>query len=356
MKLFSNNFYKRILVTGGLGFIGSTLIRRLLLDRNLVVYNLDKVGYASDSKSIDEHIKNLNLNLKNESYKFLKHDLCDSKDLREIIKAIQPDIIFHLAAESHVDQSISSPISFLKSNVIGTFNLLEAARNYWQFLPEERKTKFRFHHISTDEVYGSLGELGSFTELTPYSPRSPYSASKASSDHFVNAWFHTYGLPVIITNCSNNYGAWQFPEKLIPLAILRALEGKEIPMYGDGTNIRDWLYVDDHVDALLLSVSKGKIGKNYCIGGSDEKSNKEVLLSICSLLDELRPSERSYCDLIKPVDDRPGHDWRYSIDSSLIRNELGWEERHSFESGIRKTVKWYLKNLNWAKLMSNRLT
>ena len=275
----------RYLITGGAGFIGGALVRKLISNQKNVVFNLDKLGYASDLESID------NLNLKNNfgNYTFINVDLVDKENLRDAIEKANPDVIMHLAAESHVDRSIDEPHHFLESNIIGTFNLLQLAKEYWSNLETERKENFKFHHISTDEVYGSLGEKGSFNELTPYDPRSPYSASKASSDHLVRAWFHTYNFPILITNCSNNFGPWQFPEKLIPLVISKALEGEKIPIYGDGLNVRDWLYVEDHVEALLLVIQKGVIGQSYCIGGYGEKTNKYIVELICSILDKRKP-------------------------------------------------------------------
>ena len=338
---------KRILVTGGAGFIGGALIRTLLLRSNNYIYNLDKMGYASDLTQIEEvfleapHLK--------DRYSFYKLDLSNNALLSECITQIDPDIIFHLAAESHVDRSILDPRIFLNSNIVGTFNLLESARKHWEKLSDNRKDSFRFHHISTDEVFGALGENGTFSELTPYSPRSPYSASKASSDHLVNAWHHTYGLPVLITNCSNNFGPWQFPEKLIPVAIAKALDSAPIPMYGNGSNIRDWLFVEDHIEALMLVISNGKVGSSYCIGGYGQKSNYEVLELICKKLDIIRPLKFPHNELITSVKDRPGHDFRYAIDATLITNELGWMPKFSFEEALSTTVDWYVQNTCWLK-------
>ena len=327
----------RILVTGGAGFIGGALVRRLLRETDAMVFNLDKLGYASDLSSIGEHPR----------HQLLKVDLVNAEATAAAIQQADPDLVFHLAAESHVDRSISGPGAFIESNVQGTFNLLQAARNHWEQLPGERKQQFRFQHISTDEVFGSLGPTGRFSETTPYDPRSPYSASKAASDHLVRAWHHTYGMPVVLTNCSNNYGPWQFPEKLIPVVILKAVAGESIPLYGDGQNVRDWLFVEDHVDALLLVAQKGQIGESYCVGGHGERSNKEVVFEICKLLDQYRPSDAPYFALVTPVGDRPGHDRRYAIDSSRISSDLGWQPKHSFANGIAATLKWYLDNLAW---------
>ena len=335
----------RYLITGGAGFIGGALVRKLITNERNVVFNLDKLGYASDLESID------NLNKKNNfgNYTFLKVDLSEKENLYDVIESSKPDFIMHLAAESHVDRSIDQPNHFIESNIIGTFNLLQAAKEYWSKLKPIRKNNFRFHHISTDEVYGSLREEGSFNELTSYDPRSPYSASKASSDHLVRAWFHTYNFPILITNCSNNFGPWQFPEKLIPLVISKALEGEKIPIYGDGLNVRDWLYVEDHVEALLLVIQKGVIGQSYCIGGYGEKTNKYIVELICSILDKRKPASSPHSKLIEYVKDRPGHDKRYSIDSSKISKELGWKSNFKLEESIEKTVNWYLDNYNWVK-------
>ena len=340
----------RYLITGGAGFIGGALVRKLISNQKNVVFNLDKLGYASDLESID------NLNLKNNfgNYTFINVNLVDKENLGDAIQKANPDVIMHLAAESHVDRSIDEPHHFLESNIVGTFNLLQLAKEYWSNLKPERKENFKFHHISTDEVYGSLGEKGSFNELTSYDPRSPYSASKASSDHLVRAWFHTYNFPVLITNCSNNFGPWQFPEKLIPLVISKALDGKKIPIYGDGLNIRDWLYVEDHVEALLLVIQKGKIGESYCIGGYGERTNKYIVELICSILDKRKPANSSYSNLIEHVKDRPGHDRRYSIDSSKINKELGWKSNFKLEESIEKTVNWYLDNYSWVKKIQEK--
>jgi dTDP-glucose 4,6-dehydratase len=304
-----------------------------------MVFNLDKLSYASDLTSIGS----------NPRHQLLQVDLVDPEATMAAIKRADPDLVFHLAAESHVDRSISGPGAFIESNISGTFNLLQAVRAHWEQLPKERQEHFRFHHISTDEVFGSLGPTGCFSETTPYDPRSPYSASKAASDHLVSAWHHTYGLPVVLTNCSNNYGPWQFPEKLIPVVILKAVAGEPIPLYGDGANVRDWLYVEDHVEALLLAATRGRLGESYCVGGHGERSNKQVVQTICSLLDELRPQGAPHAGLITPVADRPGHDRRYAIDPTRISSELGWRPAHAFEQSLATTVNWYLDNLAWCE-------
>ncbi len=352
MRQLFNNPIRRVLVTGGAGFIGGALIRRLIDDSTLQIFNLDKLGYASNLSSINNKltsIKNID-----DKYKFIKLDLCDKNHLNDVIKQIDPDLVFHLAAESHVDRSIDGPKVFLESNIIGTFNLLECIREHLERLDDERKGFFRFLHISTDEVYGSLGSGGYFSEDSPYSPRSPYSATKASSDHLVNAWHHTYNIPSIITNCSNNYGPWQFPEKLIPLAIYNALDSKNIPMYGDGANVREWLFVDDHVNALISAANRGKIGVSYCIGSSEELSNLDVLTLICEYSDEYNFSQFSYKRLIKSVEDRKGHDFRYSLNSNVIREELGWKPDYTFKEGLKLTIDWYIKNINWCEVVLNK--
>ena len=342
---------KRILLTGGAGFIGGSLIRKLLLETNSVIFNIDKLGYASDFKQVEQLFeKSPDLQ---ERYFFYKLNLAVDNELDDLVNQIKPDFIFHLAAESHVDRSIEGPKIFLESNILGTFNLLEAVRKYWEKLSSTKKDHFCFQHISTDEVFGSLGDEGLFSEKTAYSPRSPYAASKASSDHFVQAWHHTYGLPIVITNCSNNFGPWQYPEKLIPVAILKGLRSEIIPMYGNGINVRDWLFIEDHLNALLLVASKGKRGKSYCIGGYGQKTNHEVLQLICTYMDQIKPINFSYKDLIRSVDDRPGHDYRYAIDSSLITKELGWKPLYAFEDSLYLTVKWYTDNLHWAKSVKN---
>jgi len=339
---------RRILVTGGAGFIGGAMVRRLLADSEAEVFNLDKMGYASDLTSIEA------LPQAAERHTLLRVDLTDAVATAEAVRQADPDLVLHLAAESHVDRSIDGPAAFIDSNVSGTFNLLQAVRAHWETLPAERREGFRFHHISTDEVFGSLGATGRFSETTPYDPRSPYSASKAASDHLVNAWHHTYGLPVVLTNCSNNYGSWQFPEKLIPVVILKAAAGEPIPLYGDGANVRDWLYVDDHVDALLLAATRGELGRSYCVGGHGERTNKQVVESICTLLDQLLPAGAPHARLITPVTDRPGHDRRYAIDPARISSELGWQPSHSFEAGLEATVRWYLEHQDWCSQVRAR--
>ena len=339
---------RRILVTGGAGFIGGAMVRRLLADSEAEVFNLDKMGYASDLTSIEA------LPQAAERHTLLRVDLTDAVATAEAVRQADPDLVLHLAAESHVDRSIDGPAAFIDSNVSGTFNLLQAVRAHWETLPAERRDGFRFHHISTDEVFGSLGATGRFSETTPYDPRSPYSASKAASDHLVNAWHHTYGLPVVLTNCSNNYGSWQFPEKLIPVVILKAAAGEPIPLYGDGANVRDWLYVDDHVDALLLAATRGELGRSYCVGGHGERTNKQVVESICTLLDQLLPAGAPHARLITPVTDRPGHDRRYAIDPARISSELGWQPSHSFEAGLEATVRWYLEHQDWCSQVRAR--
>jgi dTDP-glucose 4,6-dehydratase len=334
---------RRILVTGGAGFIGGAVVRRLLAESDAQVFNLDKIGYASDLTSLKA------LPQAAERHTLLRVDLTDAAATAEAVRQADPDLVMHLAAESHVDRSIEGPAAFIDSNVTGTFHLLQAVRAHWEALPSERRDPFRLHHISTDEVFGSLGATGRFSETTPYDPRSPYSASKAASDHLVNAWHHTYGLPVVLTNCSNNYGPWQFPEKLIPVVILKAAAGELIPLYGDGANVRDWLYVDDHADALLLAATQGQLGRSYCVGGHGERTNKQVVEAICGLLDQLLPAGDPHARLITPVTDRPGHDRRYAIDPSRISSELGWQPRHSFEAGLEATVRWYLEHHDWCR-------
>ncbi len=335
----------KILVTGGAGFIGSAVVRHIINNTQDSVINLDKLTYAGNLDSVSSVANS-------ERYAFEQADICDRAALDRIFAQHQPDAVMHLAAESHVDRSIDSAGEFIQTNIVGTFTLLEAARAYYQTLPSERKAQFRFHHISTDEVYGDLhGTDDLFTETTPYAPSSPYSASKASSDHLVRAWRRTYGLPTIVTNCSNNYGCYHFPEKLIPHMILNALDGKPLPVYGDGKQIRDWLYVEDHARALYLVVTQGKIGETYNIGGFNEQQNIQVVRTICALLEELAPNKPQgiahYADLITHVTDRAGHDVRYAIDASKIQRELGWTPQETFESGIRKTVQWYLDNKDW---------
>ncbi|HHG3305110.1 TPA: dTDP-glucose 4,6-dehydratase [Vibrio parahaemolyticus] len=335
----------KILVTGGAGFIGSAVIRHIIRDTQDSVVNLDKLTYAGNLESLVDVAGS-------DRYYFEQVDICDRTELDRVFSEHQPDMVMHLAAESHVDRSIDGPAAFIETNVMGTYHLLEAARQYWSSLEEANQSAFRFHHISTDEVYGDLeGTDDLFTETTSYAPSSPYSASKASSDHLVRAWQRTYGLPTLVTNCSNNYGPYHFPEKLIPLMILNALDGKPLPVYGDGMQIRDWLFVEDHARALYKVVTEGEIGETYNIGGHNEKANIEVVKTICALLEELRPDKpagvESYESLITYVKDRPGHDVRYAIDATKIAQELNWTPEETFESGIRKTVEWYLNNPQW---------
>jgi len=335
----------KYLITGGAGFIGSAVIRYIINHTQDEVLNIDKLTYAGNLESLIE-VEN------NTRYSFQQIDICDTAALEQAVAGFQPDIVMHLAAESHVDRSIDGPAAFIQTNIVGTYTLLEVIRKYWMALDSDKKADFRFHHISTDEVYGDLeGTTDLFTETTPYAPSSPYSASKASSDHLVRAWYRTYGLPTIVTNCSNNYGPYHFPEKLIPLVILNALEGKALPVYGNGQQIRDWLYVEDHARALYCVASQGKVGETYNIGGHNEKQNIEVVKTICALLDELRPraDQTAYASLITYVTDRPGHDLRYAIDAAKIAKELNWKPQETFETGIRKTVEWYLNNLQWCR-------
>ncbi|MBP7335124.1 dTDP-glucose 4,6-dehydratase [Niveispirillum sp.] len=331
---------KLILVTGGAGFIGSAFIRHVVGEQGCAVVNIDKLTYAANPENV-RAVKDSPL------YHFEQADICDRPAIDAIFAKYQPDAIVHLAAESHVDRSIDGPDAFIQTNVVGTGVLLSAARDYWQGLDGQKKADFRFHHVSTDEVFGSLGDEGFFTETTPYAPRSPYSASKASSDHLVDAWHHTYGLPVVLTNCSNNYGPFHFPEKLIPLVILNALERRPLPVYGKGDNVRDWLYVEDHARALWQVLTRGPVGERFNIGGNNEKTNLEVVERICDILDSLRPDGGPRRDLITFVKDRPGHDHRYAIDAGKIRRDLGWEPQESFETGLEKTVRWYLDNEWW---------
>ena len=332
-----------IIVTGGAGFIGSAVIRHIIQNTQDAVLNIDKLTYAGNLESLQLVCDNLR-------YQFLHADICDKEAMTKAFHDFQPDIVMHLAAESHVDRSIDGPMDFIQTNILGTYTLLEVVRAYYQGLTDDKKLDFRFHHISTDEVYGDLeGTEDLFTEDTPYSPSSPYSASKASSDHLVRAWHRTYGLPVVVTNCSNNYGPYHFPEKLIPLVILNALDNKPLPVYGDGKQIRDWLYVEDHARALYLVATTAKVGETYNIGGHNEKQNIEVVRKICQILDTLKPREddEKYESLITFVKDRPGHDLRYAIDASKIKQELNWHPQETFESGIHKTVEWYLANQEW---------
>lgn len=360
MEFNIQNQKLNILVTGGAGFIGSAVIRHLLNDTKHRVINVDKLTYAGNLESL-KSIEG------NNRYAFERIDICDAKGLKRVFNHHQPDIVMHLAAESHVDRSIDAPGEFIQTNVIGTFTLLEQARAYWGALQGDKKVNFKFHHISTDEVYGDLphfdddskldfitepsvmSSLPLFTEATSYAPSSPYSASKAGSDHLVRAWQRTYGLPALVTNCSNNYGPYHFPEKLVPLIILNALEGKQLPVYGKGNQIRDWLYVEDHARALVMVATNGRVGETYNIGGHNEKKNIEVVKTICAILDEIVPRSTQYSSLITHVPDRPGHDMRYAIDASKIQKELGWVPLETFETGIRKTVQWYLKNTKWCK-------
>ncbi len=347
MKLL-NNFPEKtkILITGGCGFIGGAVIRKLLKESDCIIYNLDKMGYASDLTSIKNVLINLNIE-EDTRHKLLKTDLSNYSETLSAVNYSDPDLIMHLAAESHVDRSIAGPSEFIKSNIIGTFNLLEASKVHYEKLSYKRKNHFRFHHISTDEVFGTLGEYGKFNEDTKYDPRSPYSASKASSDHLVNSWHHTFGLPTLMTNCSNNYGPWQYPEKLIPKIIINALRNSKIPIYGDGKNIRDWLYVEDHAEALIEVLNSGGIGQKYCIGGNEERSNNEIAEIVCNYLDIIYPRSNTYKKLIKYVEDRKGHDFRYAINAKKIKDKLNWEPKFTFNKGIENTVNWYLKNSEW---------
>jgi len=337
----------KILVTGGAGFIGSNLVR-LLVGRAHQVLNVDGLTYAGNSASLADLKGNL-------AHRLLEADITDADTMAKAFADFQPDAVMHLAAESHVDRSIDGPGAFIQTNVVGTYTLLQAARGYWSALPADRKSTFRFLHVSTDEVYGSLGAEGKFTETTPYDPHSPYSASKAASDHLARAWADTYGMPVLVTNCSNNYGPFQFPEKLIPVVILKALRGDPIPVYGKGENIRDWLHVEDHARALLAVLEKGRVGHTYNIGGDNELQNIELVRMLCAILDDLHPPPGGgkHADAIQFVTDRPGHDLRYAIDASKIRSELGWEPRHRRETGFRETVAWYLANEAWWRPILN---
>lgn len=331
----------KILITGGAGFIGSAVVRFIIENTDNAVINIDKLTYAGNLMSLQSVAKS-------ERYNFEQIDICDRNLLNDVFKRYQPDAVMHLAAESHVDRSIDGPDEFINTNIIGTYSLLEASRNYWLSLKKDKKDSFRFHHISTDEVYGDLESINDFfTEKTPYAPSSPYSATKAASDHLVRAWFRTYGLPVLLTNCSNNYGPYHFPEKLIPLVIQNALVGKPLPIYGDGKQIRDWLYVEDHAEALFTVLSKGVIGETYNIGGNNEKTNLEVVLEICRTLDLLVPRDFKYETLITFVQDRPGHDLRYAIDATKIKKDLLWEPKETFKTGLQKTIEWFLSNENW---------
>ena len=335
-----------LLVTGGAGFIGSALVRHLIAETDWTVVNLDKLTYAGNLDSLPGL-------LDHPRHRFERADICDRRAVERIFRAHRPDAVIHLAAESHVDRSIDGPLDFIHTNLVGTAVLLEVARGYWSELQGAARERFRFHHVSTDEVYGDLGAEGLFTEQTPYQPSSPYSASKAGSDHLVRAWHRTYGLPVLVTNCSNNYGPYQFPEKLIPLMILNARAGKPLPVYGAGDQVRDWLYVDDHVRALLRVLQAGRVGETYNIGGHNEKTNLDVVRAICALLEEAAPDHppgvTRYADLITHVTDRPGHDRRYAIDAGKIERELGWRPEETFDSGLARTVRWYLDNPDWCR-------
>ena len=338
----------RVLVTGGCGFIGSAVVRLLLENTNCTVCNLDKLTYSGDPSTVESVSGS-------SDYEFAQVDLVDAEAVAKVIQDFRPEGVIHLAAETHVDRSISGPEAFIKSNVLGTYNLLEQCRQYWQGLAQGDKENFRFLHVSTDEVFGELGAEGKFSETTPYDPSSPYSASKAASDHLVRAWHRTYGFPVLITNCSNNYGPFQFPEKLMPLVLQNALEGKQLPVYGKGEQVRDWLFVTDHAKALWLVLQKGRLGESYNVGGNSEQRNIDVVKTLCSLLDKKRPLENgNYSDLITFVTDRPGHDFRYAIDASKIESELGWTPEETFESGLEETVDWYLDNQSWLQLISQK--
>lgn len=332
----------KIFITGGAGFIGSAVTRLLIKSSSHEVIVLDKLTYAGNLDSLSPVFND-------DRFTFEKVDICDTEAVSRLLKKYSPDAVMHLAAESHVDRSIDGPGEFIETNIVGTASLLQACLAYYQELDGDRKSSFRFHHISTDEVYGELGDTGYFTEETPYHPNSPYSASKASSDHLVRAWYHTYGFPILLTNCSNNYGPFHFPEKLIPLMILKALAGEPLPVYGEGAQIRDWLYVDDHARALLRVLEKGSIGETYNIGGHNEKKNLDVVMTLCARLDELKPRKdgKSYSEQITFVKDRPGHDHRYAIDASKIERDLGWKPEETFESGLEKTILWYLSNEEW---------
>ena len=335
---------KTYIITGGAGFIGSAVVRMIIESSDDRVINVDKLTYAGNLDSLTSVAED-------PRYHFVQSDICDSQAMREVFAKHQPDAIMHLAAESHVDRSIDGPGDFIQTNIVGTYNLLEVARDYWSGLQGDKKEDFRFHHVSTDEVYGSLGTEGLFLETTPYDPSSPYSASKASSDHLVRAWHRTYGLPVVLTNCSNNYGPYQYPEKLIPLILQKARDGEALPVYGTGQNIRDWLYVDDHARALLLVINQGKSGETYNIGGHNEVTNIDVVKTLCAILDEREPAAngRPHEQLITFVADRPGHDMRYAIDASKIQRDLGWTPKETFASGLAKTVDWYFTNQEWVK-------
>jgi dTDP-glucose 4,6-dehydratase len=338
----------RVLVTGGAGFIGSAIVRYLVSEIGVEVLNVDKLTYAGNLNSLAP-IRNA------PNHRFLKADICDKKSIFDAFESFQPDCVIHLAAESHVDRSITGAADFIQTNIVGSFNMLEAARHFWSQLSGDRRQSFRMLHVSTDEVYGSLSEEGLFQETTPYDPSSPYSASKAASDHLATAWHRTYGLPLLVSNCSNNYGPFHFPEKLIPLTILNALEGKPLPIYGNGSNVRDWLYVEDHARALWLVAQRGRLGEKYNIGGRNERKNIDVVAEICQILDELQPCDLPYSRLMKFVTDRPGHDARYAIDATKLENELKWRAHETFATGIRKTVEWYLGAEWWWGPLRNKV-
>ena len=339
----------RVMVTGGAGFIGSALVRYLVTEVGAEVLTFDKLTYAGNLSSL-RPIENA------PNHRFVRADICDRHAVAAALQDFQPDRIYHLAAESHVDRSIDGSADFIQTNIVGTYTLIEAARHYWLSLDADRKARFRFLHVSTDEVYGSLEDgSGLFTEETPYDPSSPYSASKAASDHLALSWFRTYGFPALISNCSNNYGPYHFPEKLIPLAVLNALHGKPLPVYGNGTNVRDWLYVEDHARALHLIGSEGQLGQKYNVGGRNERRNIDVVTTICRILDRVRPAREPHEKLIRFVTDRPGHDFRYAIDASRLENELGWRARENFETGIEKTVLWYIENEWWWRPLRDKV-
>jgi len=341
---------QKFIITGGAGFIGSALVRQFIAETDVSILNIDKLTYCGNIESLTEAV------MRSPRHQFRKLSICDRSELRRAFEEFRPDAVMHLAAESHVDRSIDGPAPFIETNVIGTYEVLEAARAYWQGLAAEAKQGFRFHHISTDEVFGALGPTASFREDSAYQPNSPYSATKAAADHLVRAWHKTYGLPVLVTNCSNNYGPYQYPEKLIPLTILKGIAGQPMPVYGDGLHIRDWLYVDDHCRALRTVLARGIPGETYNVGGRCERTNIDIVRTICALLDEMRPLERGkrYGDLIAFVPDRPGHDRRYAIDAGKIERELSWRPAETFESGMRKTVRWYLDNRDWCELVKRR--
>ncbi len=341
--------YKKILITGGSGFIGGNLIAKILKKTNCEIFNIDKMSYASDDTIINKSINEKN----NHRYSLFKIDLNDAKSINDAVKDIQPNLVMHLAAESHVDRSIDNPKVFIESNIIGTFNLLQSCLSYYKSELLINKDDFRFHHISTDEVFGSLGNSGTFSEDSAYDPRSPYSSSKAASDHLVRAWDHTYKLPTLITNCSNNYGPYQFPEKLIPISILKLLNGEEVPIYGDGLHIRDWLFVDDHINALLMVAARGRISETYCIGGHGEITNKDIIYEICKIMDKFNKKNAPHSNLISFVEDRPGHDRRYAINPQKIKEELGWRVEKNFSENLETTVRWYLENTDWCKKVLN---